>query len=61
MKRAWRSSLEFVAQGELHYARVGQQTGVVAKLGAESVDRVVRALCIEPGRIGTVEDLPAQL
>lgn len=32
VKRAWRSSLEFVAQGELHYARVREQSRIVSEV-----------------------------
>jgi len=53
--------LEFVAQGELHYARVGVQARIIAEIGTGAVDRVIDALDVEADMIGDVENLPAEL
>src|SRR5215472_12698334 len=55
-----RLGLELVAQSELHYARVGKQSGVVAKRTAVG-QRQTQALNVKPGQVQGVEDIPPEL
>lgn len=56
-ERALRSSLEFVAQGELHYARVCQQSRIVAEV-ARIRERQIQALYVKSSQVECVENVP---
>src|SRR5580693_1086830 len=57
---AGRSRLELVAQGELHYARIGQQVGVVAERRS-GIERAGDRLYVEARQVEGVEHFPAEL